>query len=1248
MMTSHRLSILAAASATLAMTQLAGAATSIWTAGSGTDFLWTTPGNWTPTSPGSTDTALFNNNAVTNAAGTNAIDNILTVSRTIQSLQLTNTTGYHNTLINPGVTLTVSNLASGTILLDGGGINFAVTNTISGAGAGLLVTNPLGNIVVRNAGGALNGQQAALDLSGLDSFNAYVGQLLVAGDGGSGNNVSREEGVLFLGRTNFISIASGTAPALNIADNPSNGEGSGNSPSSLSSYLYLGLTNGIYSDTIAVGRSKCAGNMVFNPAFTAVNTPSAYLRGFSSSRITTFSIGDDSGQTTSNQGEQGTVDFTGGTVDAMVNVNYVGRGPTGNGNAAGTATGTLTIGAGTYNVNTMEVAFQSASTASPVTGTVNLNGGKLIVNTLLDLSHVLGGAGACTGSLNVNGASVFANKITSGTGASSISLNNAALTITNTAGAPGTPIGTFNITASTLQLNPSFAATNIVVTTLNVTGPQNPVNIGALPGIPLYPAAFPLIQFSSESGDLTTFVLGSLPAASPAYQGYITNDGVSQVYLVLTNGLIGTPPPAPKTDVWNGIVSSVSNGNWDTSTTNWTSSGVTTNYVNVTTTGAGDSVTFDDTLTGTPNVNLTTTLMPGSLVFNNSQANYTFAGSGKITGTVGLVMQGSASVTLADTGGDDFSGGLTINSGRFLLDNTGGGISGSTTIASNATMQVGNNDAKGVLPSGAFTNSGTLILDRSDSGLNVNTVIFGTGGLTVNGTGKVTITPAQHFTGPTVVTNGTLAAATANTSTLSTSSGIFICSNGIVQVNADNALANNNGTVPIFLLPGGTLTGLAALSSHIHGSLTLNGGTLTVQGTQPQGNQAANGVWDLDGGVVVGNPPSPFTSTIACQFVVPSETSGTVFNVTNGGTASGIDLNVTGTLVKGTGTQVTETGINKAGPGVMALDANNSYAAGTTVSGGTLQLGEAGDTAVLTSPLGSSVGFVTLQNSGSILKFASSQGVVASNTISDDGLADALVLIQSGTNTFTAANSYTADTLVLGGALVLTQSGGINGSIAIVVSNATFDISASATPMSTSGSLSVTNSTFNVGSNLVTSLGSLDISNATLVFPLNLSTPNIVANNFDTGGTTNVISLASVAGTVSLPADVPLIKYTTADPNLVNGNNVLTKLGVRLPAGAVGYLTNNLANASIDIILTSVPVTKPQIATISVANSILTISGSGGSSSGSYRVLTSTNLATPLNQWAPLTMTNYDSSGNFSFSTNINSTLSQQYYIISQ
>ena len=640
--------------------------------------------------------------------------------------------------------------------------------------------------------------------------------------------------------------------------------------------------------------------------------------------------------------------------------------------------GVISDGGNAYGLTKVGNGTLALTGANTYTGPTVVNAGLLTVST------VATGAGAYT---NADGATLGVKVATIG---QSLAMN-------------GLTLGTSS--GSTLQFdvgllgNPTIAPINLGAGALTVNGAVNPISFSSISAIPNYPITIPLITYGSASGNLSSFTLGSFPASTPPYAGYVSNDVASStVYLVLTNGLVSALPAAPKTVTWTGVIA----GNWDTTTANWTSSGVATNYSNLTTSGYGDLAVFDDTLTGTTNVNLTTTLSPGSVTFNNNNSNYVFSGSGRISGIASLTTSGSGSLTIDNSGNNDFSGGLFINSG---------------------IIQVGNNDANGSLGSAGVTNNGALVISRSDTAFTVS-ALSGTGTVTNNGSGTVTFSGVLPFAGSVVANAGIIALSgpNSNPSTLSACTNLIINNGGTVQFNSDNVIGTAAPGVPITINAGGVLTGLASAdggqgtSSHIHNLLTLYGGTLAMAGSA--GQQTSHGSWDLDGGVTV--PGVPATSVISALCVVPSQPGGTTFNLTAGTTPSGIDLTVTGTLVNGN--SVHDTGIILTGNGVMALASNNTYALGTTINGGTLQLGTANDTAALSSPMGA--GTVTINNSGSVLKFASSIGVTVSNVISDDNLGDALVLVTSGTNILTAASTYTAPTLISNGVLV------INGSLA--------------------------------------------------------------------------------------------------------------------------------------------------------------------------------------------------------------------------
>ena len=127
---------------------------------------------------------------------------------------------------------------------------------------------------------------------------------------------------------------------------------------------------------------------------------------------------------------------------------------------------------------------------------------------------------------------------------------------------------------------------------------------------------------------------------------------------------------------------------------------------------------------------------------------------------------------------------------------------------------------------------------------------------------------------------------------------------------------------------GGTLTVVTFQSQHLQ-SLMLHGGTLTSE--TPVASGVSFGTFDLDNNLTAGG--STTTSIISALNLALTTTGGTTFTV-NPGATNGIDLDVTGTI--GAPTGVTNTGLIKAGAGVMRLSNNNTYGGGTTVSAGTL------------------------------------------------------------------------------------------------------------------------------------------------------------------------------------------------------------------------------------------------------------------------------------------------------------------------
>jgi pectin methylesterase-like acyl-CoA thioesterase len=527
---------------------------------------WSSGLNWTDITasvsgvvPGaSDDLKFFDPGAATVSNVNNVVD--IGFGGTAASLQFGNTNSTHTTLIAAGQVLTLSGtngLAVGTPGDLGAARN--VTNTITGPGGALTINNASASLVL-NQGTAtsVTGTRANLDLSGLDTFvlngnRIGLGTTTLPNPAGANQ---REAGCLLLARTNLITLANSAplatylstpaqAPAIELSHNPGNNAG-------ILSFLLLGQTNAFFIDSIAAGRTKAsassAGILQFNSAF---SSSVAFFRGIggNNSRVTWWSIGDMCTSTSSSQVSVGTNDFSGGTVDALVDTLSLGRDASGSHAASASIIGMLTFTAGILDVNTVYAGNQSLGPNTSTTGMqgyLNVKGvdALLRVNNNLVLGNTTVNSGAANkslGVLNVVNGTVEANTISVGANslaANTIALSNGTLVVSNTIASPAKGVANFNITNSTLQLTVTGTSPIAVVTNLNAGGATNVIYPAAIPIFASYPAQVVLIQYygAAIGGIGYNFGFGAsvLPPTAPG--AYLSNNVANHsIDLVLPN-----------------------------------------------------------------------------------------------------------------------------------------------------------------------------------------------------------------------------------------------------------------------------------------------------------------------------------------------------------------------------------------------------------------------------------------------------------------------------------------------------------------------------------------------------------------------------------------------------------------------------------------------------------------------------------------------------------------------------------------
>ena len=100
-----------------------------------------------------------------------------------------------------------------------------------------------------------------------------------------------------------------------------------------------------------------------------------------------------------------------------------------------------------------------------------------------------------------------------------------------------------------------------------------------------------------------------------------------------------------------------------------------------------------------------------------------------------------------------------------------------------------------------------------------------------------------------------------------------------------------------------------------------------------------------------------------------------------------------------------------------------------------------------------------------------------------------------------------------------------------------------------------------------------------------------------------------------------------------------------VPAGYNYSITNPPGMIQL-LVQSPLPPSPPVFGGITATANGLVMSGSGGTTNGTYYVLVSTNIALPMNQWMPIATNLFDGSGNFIFTNAINPGNPQTFYLL--
>lgn len=422
-------------------------------------------------------------------------------------------------------------------------------------------------------------------------------------------------------------------------------------------------------------------------------------------------------------------------------------------------------------------------------------------------------------------------------------------------------------------------------------------------------AASATYTVSGGSNGVVTLTGGStahfVPTANFAGLGsfiFKVNDGVALTNIV---SVLVTPMSAPQDLTWHGDGS----GNvWNTTNTLWL------NGTNAATFHIGDTVTFDDTGSNTPAISIIGSVAPAAITVA-AVKNYTFGGSGVISGIGLLTKSGNGSLTINNA--NTFSGGVDVQGGTLFLGNGGNIGAGMVTLENTTLTSLYNSSTTLTLAGAVNVPSG----DTSTVNMSARTTLTG---LTGDGTLNLTVPGTYNLGSHTGYNNF---------------SGTFANFTG--SLNATGTVAN--AMITAYFNGGGFDGGL--------GSAAVN---LSNVGLIGQDNSGGN---TLNLGALSGDATS---SLAGAGYAGPLTYSIGALN---------LDTTFAGVITNNASTNI----IVKVGSGMLTLSGKSIFAGTTTVSAGTLRVnGSLGGNAVTVasgaklSGSGALTGGVTISSGGAI------------------------------------------------------------------------------------------------------------------------------------------------------------------------------------------------------------------------------------------------------------------------------------------
>ncbi|WP_425616767.1 autotransporter-associated beta strand repeat-containing protein [Anatilimnocola sp. NA78] len=350
----------------------------------------------------------------------------------------------------------------------------------------------------------------------------------------------------------------------------------------------------------------------------------------------------------------------------------------------------------------------------------------------------------------------------------------------------------------------------------------------------------------------------------------------------------------------------------------------------------------------------------GAAIVNQGFGNLTLTGNTTIGGTARWDVRGGVTFTgnnftLTKIGGFQFAissplngAAIVLSAGRTTIQTSNalgtGGPTDTTTINAGAILAY---YGAYTVPEALIFNGGTLASENNDTTFTGNIllnapiivdtvagghditasgVISGAGSITKNGTSTLTLSNKNPYVGGTTVNAGTLSlTSTANDGFSTVGAGNLTINTGatVIAQTGNNQLGHTTAAnIPNVFINGGTFTASSPFAGGMWvKGITMTGGTLNgTTGINPQSS--------------VGSFITTLASATPSVISAPITNGVTSLPITVADGTADPDLQIT-SIISSTG------GINKLGLGTLSLTAENTFAGGTIVDGGILDLADA-------------------------------------------------------------------------------------------------------------------------------------------------------------------------------------------------------------------------------------------------------------------------------------------------------------------